>query len=109
MELATIIGTVVADRRHPSLEGVRLLLAQPEDASGAPIGEPIVVADALQAGVGERVWVVHGREAALALPVTFTPVDHAVVGLVDGVDDREPERRAVPGPSLAGGGGGGGS
>lgn len=84
MELARITGTVVATQKAPGLDGVRLLVAVPEDEQGRPTGEAYVVADALQAGVGERVWVVHGREAALSLPVTFVPVDHAVVGLVDG-------------------------
>jgi microcompartment protein CcmK/EutM len=84
MERATIIGVVVADTKHPSLVGVRLLVAAPEDASGAATGEPLIVADALQAGVGDRVWIVQGREGALALPVAFTPVDAAVVAIVDG-------------------------
>jgi ethanolamine utilization protein EutN len=86
MDLATIRGVVVATRKHAGLDGVRLLVAQLEDVDGKAVGEPIVVADALQAGVGQRVWVVHGREAALALPVAFTPVDHAVVALVDAVE-----------------------
>jgi ethanolamine utilization protein EutN len=86
MDHARILGEVVASRKHASLDQVRLLLAQIEDADGKPLGEPIVVADALQAGVGERVWVVHGREGSLALPVPFSPVDVAVVGIVDGSD-----------------------
>jgi microcompartment protein CcmK/EutM len=32
------------------------------------------------------VFIVASREAALALPVNFVPVDHAVVGIVDEVD-----------------------
>ena len=83
MELARVTGTVVATQRSPGLDGVRLLVVVPEDEQGRPTGDAIVAADALQAGIGERVWIVHGREAALALPVTFVPVDHAVVGLVD--------------------------
>ena len=83
MELARVTGTVVATQRAPGLDGVRLLVVVPEDEQGRPTGDAIVAADALQAGIGERVWIVHGREAALSLPVTFVPVDHAVVGLVD--------------------------
>jgi microcompartment protein CcmK/EutM len=63
---------------------VRLLIAQPEDARGVARGEPLVVADPLQAGVGQRVQLVHGREAALTLPSKFAPIDVAVVALVDG-------------------------
>ena len=90
MEHARIIGMVVATTKHEGLVGVRLLVAQPEDALGNANGDPLVVADALQSGVGERVWIVHGREGALSLPVTFTPVDAAVVGIVDATDRMEP-------------------
>lgn len=83
MELARVIGRVVATVKYPTLEGVRLLVIQPQDAGGTPQGEPIVAADALQAGPGDLVKWVTGREAALALPKHFAPVDCAVVGIVD--------------------------
>ena len=51
------------------------------------IGEAVVAADAVQmAGPGELVYIVGAREASQALPETFVPVDHAVVGIVDSVD-----------------------
>jgi len=37
----------------------------------------------VQAGPGDLVYLVGNREAALALPKTFVPVDAAVVGIVD--------------------------
>lgn len=83
MQLAKVIGTVVATVKHESLTGVRLLLIQPHDHNGEPDGGPIVAADALQAGVGETVEWVTGREAALTLPDTFAPVDCGVVSIVD--------------------------
>jgi ethanolamine utilization protein EutN len=83
MELARVIGRVVATVKYPTLVGVRLLVIQPEDAGGNAQGEPIVAADALQAGPGDLVKWVAGREAALTLPKTFAPVDCAVVGIVD--------------------------
>ena len=83
MELAKVIGTVVASVKHESLVGVRLLVVQPQDAAGDPVGEPMIAADALQAGPGDVVSWVTGREAALALPVTFSPVDCSVVSIVD--------------------------
>lgn len=83
MELARVIGRVVASEKYPTLVGVRLLVIQPEDAGGNPQGEPIVAADNLQAGPGDLVKWVTGREAALALPRHFAPVDCAVVGIVD--------------------------
>ena len=90
MQLAKVIGNVVATEKHKSLVGVRLLLIQPHDHHGEPDGPVRIAADAMQAGVGETVEWVTGREAALALPDTFAPVDCAVVSIVDHVyhDDK---------------------
>jgi ethanolamine utilization protein EutN len=87
MQLATIIGTLVASTKTPGLEGIKLLIAQPLDKQRRPQGDPVVAADTTaQAGPGELVFIIASREAALALPETFVPVDHAVVGIVDEVD-----------------------
>ncbi len=87
MNLAKVIGTVVASEKYHGLEGVKLLIVQPLDRDRKPAGEPVVAADATaQAGPGELVFIIASREAALALPETFVPVDHAVVGIVDEVD-----------------------
>ena len=83
MELAKVIGRVVATIKYPTLAGVRLLLIQPQDAGGKAQGEPIIAADPLQAGPGDIIAWITGREAALALPNTFAPVDCAVVAIVD--------------------------
>ncbi|HUG75132.1 MAG TPA: EutN/CcmL family microcompartment protein [Acidimicrobiia bacterium] len=89
MQLADVIGTVVATEKSEGLEGVRFLILQPLDRSGEPSGDPVVAADALfTVGVGERVYFVSSREAAVALPEQFVPVDHAVVGIVDEVEIR---------------------
>ena len=80
MYLGEVIGSVVASRRYEGLEGVRLLWVKPDGAA------PQVAVDAVQANVGERVMLVDGREAALALPEAFVPVDAAIVGHVDGTD-----------------------
>lgn len=86
MQLARVIGTVVATVKCEGLEGVRLLIVQPLDRDQVPAGRPVVAADALaMAGPGELVTIVASREAALACPVPFVPVDHAIVGIVDAV------------------------
>jgi ethanolamine utilization protein EutN len=83
MQLARVLGSVVATVKHESLAGVRLLMIQPQDENGVPDGDAIVAADPLQAGAGDLVEWTTGREAALALPDTFSPVDCAVVSIVD--------------------------
>ena len=87
MQLARVTGTVVATRKYTGLEGVKFLIVQPLDKRQQPDGDPLVAADATaQAGPGHLVFVIGVREAALALPVKFVPVDHAIVGIVDRVD-----------------------
>lgn len=94
MQLARVTGTVVATVKVPGLEGVKLLLVQPLDRHQQPRGSQVVAADAVHmAGPGELVYIVAAREAAQALPETFVPVDHAIVGIVDAVsaaDDLDP-------------------
>lgn len=85
MELARVLGTLVADRKYAGLEGVKLLLVQPLTSALEPTGDPLFVADRFSAGPGQVVWWVGGREAALALPETFVPVDAAVVAIADEV------------------------
>ena len=87
MQLGEVIGTVVATVKYPGLEGVRLLIVQPLDRERRPVGRPVVAADAVHmAGPGEMVYFIGIREAALALPVPFVPVDHAICGIVDHVE-----------------------
>ena len=87
MELGRVMGTVVATQKVDGLEGVKFLLVQPLGKELGPQGDPVVAADGVaMAGVGELVYMVASREASLALPETFVPVDHAIVGLVDAVD-----------------------
>jgi len=86
MQLARVVGTVVATVKAPGLEGVKLLVIQPLDRRGEPVGSQLVAADAVHmAGPGELVYFVAAREAAQAMPDPFVPVDHAIVGIVDAV------------------------
>ena len=88
MHLARVTGTVVASTITPGLEGMRLLILQPLDRQLQPKGEAVVAADAVaMAGPDELVYFVASREAAVAMPDTFVPVDHAVVGIVDQIHE----------------------
>lgn len=85
MYLAKVTGTVVATQKVEGLDGVKLLVVEPVDDGGGSVGAPQVAVDAVQAGVGELVYVCTGREASMALDEPFVPVDLAVVGHVDDV------------------------
>ena len=86
MYLGRVIGTVVATRKYPGLEGIKLLMVEPLDDQLARAGDPHVAVDATYtAGPQDLVYLVGSREAALALEETFVPVDAAIVGIVDHV------------------------
>ena len=87
MQFARVIGTLVATQKATGLEGIKFLVVQPLDKHQQPVGEPVIAADGTaQAGPGELVFIIGSREAALAMPEPFVPVDHAIVGIVDQVD-----------------------
>lgn len=93
MELAKVIGNMVATRKVENVEGVRFMVIQPINHKLEARGEPIIASDATQAGPGDIVYWVQGREAALALPQTFNPSDAAIVGIVDDVYVEETDRK----------------
>ncbi len=83
MQIAEVIGTVVATRKQDSLVGLSLLVIETLE----PPRRRMVAADRLGAGVGETELVVTGGAARVDLPPQ-TPVDAAIVGIVDTVDVR---------------------
>ena len=90
MTLARVVGTVVATRKHQKFEGAKLLLVQPVTLDDAPRGVALLAVDAVGAGVNEKVLIViEGRAAAEAVGRKGTPVDAAIVGIVDRVDLEE--------------------
>ena len=93
MFLGRVMGTVVASQKDPGLEGIKLLLVQPLNHQLEPSSDPLVAVDTMRAGPGELVFLEDGREASMSLPVTYTTVDAAVVGIVDRVD--APSRSAA--------------
>jgi ethanolamine utilization protein EutN len=86
MYLGRVVGTVVATIKYEGLEGKKLLMVQPLDEKGQHNGPLEVAVDTVQAGVGDHVFLVGSREAALALEPSFVPVDAAIVGIVDDVN-----------------------
>lgn len=85
MLLGKVIGTVVPAVAYKGLTGVPMLLVQPLDKHAQPKGTAIVCCDATgMAGPGEFIYYEGGREAAMALRETFVPVDHTIIGIVDG-------------------------
>ena len=89
MLLAKIVGTVVATRKDPRLVSCKLLVARPMDPRGKAEGSYLVAIDTVDAGVGETVLIVSGSSARMAAGMKDSPVDAAIVGIVDTVDIHE--------------------
>jgi microcompartment protein CcmK/EutM len=83
VQVARVIGDVVATRKDPGLSSLKLLILQPVDTSRQAVGRTLVAADAAGAGTGEYVFFVRGREAAFPFYPVEAPVDAAIVGIVD--------------------------
>ncbi len=88
MELGKVAGQVVATARAPGLPLNSLLLVDILDKNGNPTGECHVALDPLGAGEGEWVLLVRGSSARKAAEPD-SPLDLAVVGIVDQVSCRE--------------------
>lgn len=89
MILGRIIGTVVATRKDPRLEGRKLLLVRPIKLDGTADSGYLVAVDTVGAGFRETVIVVSGSSARLAHGMKDNPIDAAIVGIVDTVEVQE--------------------
>ena len=83
MQLARVVGTVVATRKDEGLAATKLLVIQPLRPDRSPAGQPIVAVDSVGAGAGEDVFYVRGREASFPFLPAEVPTDAAIVGIVD--------------------------
>jgi microcompartment protein CcmK/EutM len=83
MQLARVIGDVVATRKDENFAGLKLLVLQPIAADGSDSGRALVAVDAAGAGVGETVFFVRGKEASFPFYPTEVPADAGIVGIVD--------------------------
>jgi ethanolamine utilization protein EutN len=91
MYLARVEGNVTATRKHPSLDGWRLVICQPINGAGDPEGAPQVAIDALGAGMHQRVVISSdGSAARKAVGNDKSPARWIVIGIVDEKEPGEP-------------------
>jgi microcompartment protein CcmK/EutM len=83
MQIARVIGTVVATVKNATLEGRKFLIVQTLDADLKPKGQPTVALDAVGAGEGELVFWCRGKEASFPFKRDQTPTDCTIVGIID--------------------------
>lgn len=84
MLLARVEGNIVATRKHPSLDGWRLVICQPIGAGGKNEGVPQVAIDSHGAGMHQQVVISSdGKAARNAVGDQKSPVRWLVIGVVD--------------------------
>lgn len=92
MQLARVVGTVVATRKDSRLEGKKLLIVKTLTPDGKDTGNYLIAVDTVDAGFRETVLIVQGSSARMAAECKDRPVDTAIIGIVDSVRlDEEPE------------------
>ncbi len=92
MNLAKVLGTVVATRKEESLEGLKFLLLGILGPDGKPAGGSVVAADAVGAGEGELVLFATGSSARQTLATENRPCDAVVMAIVDSWEIEGEER-----------------
>ncbi|HWR51518.1 MAG TPA: EutN/CcmL family microcompartment protein [Bryobacteraceae bacterium] len=85
MLLARVVGTVVATRKDPRLEGKKLLILKPVSPEGQDENGYVVAVDTVGAGFRETVLAVSGSSARMAEGCKDRPVDTSIVAIVDTV------------------------
>ena len=87
MQVARVVGNVVATQKNEKLQGAKLMLVQPLTPDGKAKGPVVLAIDAVHAGIGDRVLLVQDGKAAMqVLGRGLAGVDAAIVGVVDEVE-----------------------
>ncbi len=82
-----VTGSLVATVKHYKLEGRKLLMVQPLGIDERPRGKAVLAVDGVGAGEGDRVLVVQeGRSASMVSDRLESPLDAAVIAVVDHVE-----------------------
>ncbi len=83
MQIARVVGDVVATMKDDNLIGQKLIVLQPVTPDRKSTGRTLIALDAVGAGIGEHVFFVRGREAAFPFHPAEPPTDACVIGIVD--------------------------
>ena len=98
MLLGRVVGTVVASRKEPSLNGLKLLVVRQMDVEGKESGAYVVAVDAVGAGLGEVVMFASGSSARQTEVTDKRPCDAVIMAIVDEWDVNGQTRfRKTPG------------
>ena len=90
MIIAKVMGTAVASAKHAALNTTKILIICPTNIDGDISGDPVLAVDLVGSGPGELVIVSQGSSARMATDNKNSPVDVAIVGILDSLqyDDK---------------------
>jgi len=86
VNLAKVLGRVVATRKEESIEGLKLLVLGAAGPDGKLTGSTVVAVDAVGAGEGEYVLYASGSSARQTVMTDGKPVDAVIMAIVDSRD-----------------------
>tara|TARA_Y100000590_G_scaffold457977_1_gene611706 strand:+ start:2488 stop:2787 length:300 start_codon:yes stop_codon:yes gene_type:complete len=88
MNVGRVVGTVVASRKDPKLEGLKLLVVEQTDAHANLMAAHWVAIDSVGAGLGDLVLVAQGSSARQTEVTVNRPVDAVVMAIVDEIESQ---------------------
>ncbi|MBQ2897106.1 MAG: EutN/CcmL family microcompartment protein [Clostridia bacterium] len=80
MIIGKVVGSVVSTRKNENLIGNKFMIVEPAHKTGTG---NIVAVDNIGAGIGEFVLVATGSAARIGCNMASSPVDAAIVGIID--------------------------
>ena len=83
MLLGKIVGTLVASRKEPSMEGFKFMVLRQLNVDGEETGGYVVAVDSVGAGTGEVVLYATGSSARQTVATRDRPCDAVVMAIVD--------------------------
>ncbi len=83
MLLGKVVGTLVATRKEPTLDGLKFLVLKQLDVEGQETGGYRIAADAVGAGLGEVVLYASGSSARQTTFTDRRPCDAVIMAIVD--------------------------
>lgn len=81
MLVGKVVGSIVATRKNENLVGHKFMIVEPCESMADK--KRIVAIDVVGAGIGEIVLVAEGSAARIGCNVPNSPIDAAIVGIVD--------------------------
>ncbi|GIK63653.1 MAG: ethanolamine utilization protein EutN [Chloroflexota bacterium] len=86
MQLAQVVGTVVATQKSQRLDGLKMLILRPFGLDGKLGSGYLVALDAVGAGPGEVVLYCTGSSARQTEATKDRPADAVIMAIVDTVE-----------------------